>query len=86
MCVTVLSAFPGIFYLSATALLGAVWALWLIYGNDLMLWNALVATVCIVWAYAWFVWPFAYTYRYNAFMFLLSFIFTLSLLTGLKSD
>jgi hypothetical protein len=83
--VSLLSAFPDIFYRSAVFLLATIWIVYFCYGNDLQLYNALNATVATLWFYAWFMWPIAYYYLYNAFFLLLSSTFILSLITGLAT-
>jgi len=83
--VSCVSAFPDLFYRSALVTLLAIGTLALVYWNTLQTWNALIATLATLWFYAWFLWPVAYYHAYNAFFALLTAVFILSLLTGVKS-
>jgi len=80
--VSLLSAFPDIFYLSAGLTLAAIFGVYFLNQSDFQLWTSLLAGVTVVYFYAWFKNPIAFHFVWNASFALFSALFITSLVHG----
>jgi len=83
--VSLLSAFPDIYFLSAGITLASIFGVYFLNQTEFQLWASMLATIAVVYFYVWFKNPIAFHFVWNGVFALLSALFISSLIEGVRT-
>lgn len=81
--VSMLSAFPNIYFLSGILLQATIWIVYLVVQTDFALWIAVRASASAIYFFIWFRHPIAFHFGFNAAISLTAATFIISIISGI---